>query len=249
MMLKNYQQSPLPVLSAGKGYLVVDKPAGMAVHNRPGADVCSMMKDFILSHSRIRQKAAFSEEFGIHALNRLDKTTSGLLLLTCTPEAHRHLANQLTQGRIRKEYIAIVHGALYPALRQEWLQWNLPLTKTAAGRSNPQGKGKRVACDTRLRILHHSRRYTMIQCNLITGRTHQIRRHAALDGHSILGDQRYGSKRSCRYLAEHHSFKRLALHASSLTLTFAGTSGCQRIESALPLSMRQLFEHDLESKP
>jgi 23S rRNA-/tRNA-specific pseudouridylate synthase len=119
------------------------------------------------------------------------------------------------------------------------------LTADAAGRNDPMGKGKRMPCITRWRILDYSRHYTLIDCEPLTGRKHQIRRHAKLAGHPVVGDRRYGSARSLAYLRQHRGFNRLGLHAHALTLRLPGESRTTTFHSGgLPQAMRQLLEMD-----
>ncbi|MEJ2040304.1 MAG: RNA pseudouridine synthase, partial [Desulfosarcinaceae bacterium] len=196
------EASPLHIAAHGKGWLVVEKPAGLSVHNDPDRDLISLMARF--------------PGFGLHAVHRLDRDTSGLILLACRRDVFHALNHQFTQGKVDKEYLALVHGRLEQPPDRQWANWDFSLAKTSGGRTNIPGNGKRLPCLTRYRVEGSTNRYTLLRCRLVTGRKHQIRRHAALAGHPVLGDRRYGSSRACRYLARHHHFTRLALHAALL---------------------------------
>ncbi len=205
---------PFPVIAHGPGWMVVEKPSRMTIHNDPGRDLCSLLAHYLQTNNMM----GLDPQFGLHAVHRLDRETSGLVLLAGRRDVFEFLSKKFAQGLVQKEYLAVVHGAVPITLGEAWEEWHWTLTKKAAGRANIQGQGKRVTCTTRFRTLTHSRHYTLLKCILVTGRRHQIRRHAALAGHPILGDLRYGSKRACRYLAENHNFTRLALHAASLSI-------------------------------
>lgn len=189
---------------------------------------------------------AFDAQFGLHPVHRLDKETSGAILLACRKRVFDFFSRQFSRGTVAKQYLALVHGHLpAPTAPDGWGEWTKPLTQKAGGRRNPQGSGKRSACRTRYRVIQRSRHYTLVECRLHTGRIHQIRRHAALSGHPVVGDRRYGSMRACRYLAKHRNFKRLGLHSAALTLKLPDTHALQRFETdQLPQSVQQLIKND-----
>mgnify|MGYP001822044794 CR=1 FL=1 len=178
--------------------MLVEKPSGITIHNDPGRDLSSQLAGYLQTYDMM----GLDPQFGLHAVHRLDRETSGLVLLAGRHDVFEFLSEQFAEGLVQKKYLAVVHGTVPITPGDQWQQWTQPLARKAGGRSHIQGKGKRVACTTRFRALRHSRHYTLLICILVTGRMHQIRRHAALAGHPILGDLRYGSKRACRYLAE-----------------------------------------------
>ncbi len=111
--------------------------------------------------------------------------------------------------------------------------------KEAGGRNNPAGKGKKVKAVTRYKILSQSPHYALLEIELLTGRKHQIRRHAKLAGHPVTGDSRYGSKRSIQFLKEKANYHRLGLHA--FQLGFQDQSSWVTITSdRIPLEMDML---------
>ncbi len=206
------------VLAAGRGWLAVNKPVGMTVHNAPGNDVCSIALERIKKDGFLKEKVLPDMDFSIHPVHRLDKETSGVLVLAATPDVLSGLSGQFKSRDVRKHYIALLHGTLsLPEREAEWGVWQWPLSKSAAGRRNPKGTGKKFPSETRYRIITPTPRYTLVDIEILSGRTHQIRRHAKLAGHPVVGDRRYGSTRAIRFLEENHHFSRLALHAQSLT--------------------------------
>lgn len=240
----------IPVLASGPGWVAVDKPAGMSVHNAPGQDLCSLVSE------GIRQDAALRDRIGaaaFHPVHRLDRETSGVVLLAAGPEMFRFFSEQFTSRTIRKCYAAILHGRVEPAPDKDgWGLWDWPLSKSAGGRSHPQGPPPRQASRTKYRVMGHSLHYTQVELELLTGRTHQIRRHAKLAGHPVVGDARYGSERAIRFLKECCGFDRLALHAQALTIRLPDPNEPLTIETPqLPDPMRLLFENDrnIEIRP
>jgi RluA family pseudouridine synthase len=236
----------IPVLAMGKGWLVVDKPAGLTVHNASGRDLCSLTSVRIQEEAALKGQIDMDPDFGVNPVHRLDKETSGILLLAGNRERFRFFSNQFESRQVKKQYIAILHGRLEkPEEADSWGTWGWPLSETAGGRHNPEGPGTRKDCQTCYRVLEHSAHYTMVEIALLTGRTHQIRRHAKLSGHPVVGDARYGSTRAINYLVRNFAFDRLALHARSLTLQLADGKAPETIETpAIPRQMRDLFQND-----
>jgi 23S rRNA-/tRNA-specific pseudouridylate synthase len=233
----------LPIIGCGPGWLVAEKPAGMSVHNDPHHDLCGVLSAHLQSDKSLSRTLSFDPEYGLHPVHRLDKETSGVILLACQREVFHHFSLQFSQGEVRKRYLALVHGMVPQT--EEWGLWHWPLNPKAAGRRNIRGLGKLSPSITRYHSEQCSAHYTLLACQPLTGRTHQIRRHAALSGHPIVGDLRYGSRRACRYVAEHHGFTRLALHADGLSVIPPESTDLQTFESAgLPAVIKNLIECD-----
>ncbi|RJQ65607.1 MAG: RNA pseudouridine synthase [Desulfobacteraceae bacterium] len=235
----------IPVIRSGPGWLILDKPAGLSVHNEPGADLLSLVNGFFSNRPCIAQAHDFTPEFGFHAVNRLDRSTSGLILAACRQEVLSFLARQFESRTVKKIYRAVLHGHFLQETEQEGGIWNFPLSPDAAGRNDPQGGGRLLPCSTRYRVLARSAHYSLAELEPLTGRMHQIRRHAAMSGHPVAGDRRYGTRRSIAFLSRNLHFERLALHAYGLTLTLPGEALPETIESdGIPADMRALFEED-----
>ena len=236
----------IPVLAMGRSWIVVDKPTGLTVHNASGRDLCSLASAQIQKGITLREQIDMDPDFGIHPVHRLDKETSGVILLAVNRESFRFFSNQFESRQVKKQYIAILHGRLEKLEENDlWGTWGWPLSETAGGRQNPEGSGNRKDCRTRYRVLEHSSHYTMVAIELLTGRTHQIRRHAKLAGHPVVGDARYGSTRAINYLKRNVGFDRLALHARSLTLQLPDGKVPETIETpAVPSQMWDLFQND-----
>lgn len=240
--------SPIPVITWGNGWLAVNKPSGLSVHNEIGNDVRSQLNRYLVTAGEFASEVGYDSGYGLHAVHRLDKETSGVLLLACRRHVFEHFAAQFAAGEVRKRYLALVHRAMSHETEKEAAgRWEWPLTRSAGGRGNPQGKGKRVPCTTLYSVRQTSPRYTLLECELLTGRKHQIRRHAGLAGHAVLGDRRYGSMRACRFLETHVGFRRLALHAAVLEIRCPDELHPRRFEALpLPPDIRALIERDLQ---
>ncbi|HSO18122.1 MAG TPA: RNA pseudouridine synthase [Desulfosarcina sp.] len=234
---------PVVGLAAGRGWLVVEKPCGLSIHNAPGSDLCSVV---LAALKQGWLPAAGDARSRVHAVHRLDRDTSGVVLLALDPQTLAWFGGQFAARTVHKRYLAMIHGRLDGSTAgATWCVWDQPLTASAAGRKDPMGRGSRLPCATRWRMLDQGRRYTLIECEPLTGRKHQIRRHAKLAGHPVVGDRRYGSSRSRDYLVRHHRFDRLGLHAHSLGIRLRGESQNTVFRSAgLPPAMAQLLTFD-----
>ena len=234
------------ILEYQKGWLAVDKPFGLSVHNEPGNDLVYMLSDRIRSDALLTKHLGINGSFRIHPVHRLDKETSGVILLATDVRVLRDLSELFVKGRVKKRYIALVHGGFdQEARNHQYNIWDYPLSKTAGGRKYPVGKGTLVNCMTRYRVLQHSTRYSLLEIELITGRKHQIRRHAKLSGHPVTGDTRYGSKKSVCYLRNTLSYHRLGLHCKCLEFIPPGQKEEVCITSKNPLTdMVQLLLND-----
>jgi len=231
------QPIPLRIIFEDEHLLVVDKPAGLVVHpaagNRDGTLVNALLHHCGGSLSGIGGVA----RPGI--VHRIDKDTSGLLVVAKTDVAHEGLARQFAAHSISRRYLAIVAGI--PRLAEGTV--NAPLARSAANRKKiaivAEGRGKRAV--THWRRLEQLKDAALVECRLETGRTHQVRVHMASLGHPLLGDPVYGRSGSHRKLLQQLNFHRQALHAAALGFTHPVTKGSLSFDSALPSDMQELF--------
>ncbi|MFH1154012.1 MAG: RNA pseudouridine synthase [Pseudomonadota bacterium] len=240
---------PIPVLARGKGWIAVEKPCGMSVHNQPGQDLISRVTRILSLESPVDEPGFPGPDARIQPVHRLDMETSGVLLLALDLETLRYLSGEFEQGRVTKTYVALVHGQVpVPDTPDRVGVWDSPLSKTSSGRTDPVGKGKTVPARTGFRILGCSFHYTLLEIRLFTGRQHQIRRHAKISGHPVTGDARYGSRRAVSWLRSHRSFDRLGLHAHSMAFVPPGKTGAVTVMSmGIPAQMLDLIETDGEA--
>ncbi len=236
----------IPILGAGQGWLVVEKPSGLSVQEKGGEDLCSALQGRIKTDPNLCHMVDYDPQFGVQPVHRLDRETSGVILVAFHSKAFSHFAKQFQRHQVRKRYVALLHGELpEPNGERGWGLWNWPLSREAGGRFHPEGTGEAIQCETRFRVVRRSTHYTLVECDLTTGRKHQIRRHARLAGHAVLGDTRYGTRRSLKFLQEELGFNRLALHSFSLQVQPPGSVTAQVFQSPeIPAEILRLLEQD-----
>ncbi len=232
------QDIPLRVIFEDEHLLVVDKPAGLVVHpaagNRDGTLVNALLHHCRGSLSGIGGVA----RPGI--VHRIDKDTSGLLVVAKTDVAHEGLAKQFAAHSIDRRYLAIVSGV--PKASEGTI--DAPLARSAANRKKiaivAGGRGKRAVTHwKRLTVLSDA---ALAECRLETGRTHQVRVHMASIGHPLLGDSVYGGiPKTHRRLLNDLGFHRQALHAAELGFVHPVTKRRLSFASAMPPDMQELF--------
>lgn len=218
--------------------LVVDKPAGMVVHPAAG-NLDGTLVNALLHHcaGRLSGIGGVARPGIVH---RIDKGTSGLLVVAKTDRAHEGLAAQFARHSIERRYQAIVAGLPSPPAGTV----DAPLARSAANRQKmaivAEGRGKRAV--THYRLVQPLRAASLVECRLETGRTHQVRVHMASIGHPLLGDPTYGRARSDhRQLLNQLDFRRQALHAAHLGFVHPITKEHLSFESAVPPDMQELF--------
>ncbi|MGI9319309.1 MAG: RluA family pseudouridine synthase [bacterium] len=220
----------IPVLYEDQAMLVVNKPAGLAVHGGSGLDY-----GLIEAIRKLRPDLAF-----IELVHRLDRETSGCLMLAKSRLALIALQSQLSESRtMRKHYVALVKGQL----GQEELIVKLPLAQTRS-----QNGIKRVVVQIGGQPSHtvfRSRQVfagsTLVEVELKTGRMHQVRVHAASSGHPIAGDRLYGEKDFNRQMKKLGN-RRLFLHAERLRLQHPESGTTQDLYAPLPVSLEQVIK-------
>ncbi|HEU4877414.1 MAG TPA: RluA family pseudouridine synthase [Sphingomicrobium sp.] len=232
------QDIPLPIVYEDEHLLVVDKPAGMVVHpaagNRDGTMVNALLHHCGGSLSGIGGVA----RPGI--VHRIDKDTSGLLVVAKHDLAHVGLARQFADHSIDRRYLAIVSDV--PRLLGGTV--DAPLARSPHDRVKiaimPEGKGKHAVTHwKRLSVLNNA---ALVECRLETGRTHQIRVHLASIGHPLVGDPVYGrTRKEHRQLLKDLAFERQALHATRLGFIHPVTKRRLSFDSVLPSDMQELF--------
>ena len=233
------QDIPLVVVYEDEHLLVIDKPAGLVVHpaagNRDGTLVNALLHHCGPSLSGIGGVA----RPGI--VHRIDKDTSGLLLVAKSDVAHEGLSKQFADHSIERVYAAIVTGV--PTMLTGTV--DAPLARSDTDRKKvavvKSGRGKRAVTHWKLRTA--LRDAALVECRLETGRTHQVRVHLASIGHPLLGDPVYGRspKQRQRELLARLGFKRQALHAEALGFVHPVTNARLSFASALPSDMQELF--------
>ncbi len=221
-----------PILFEDDALIAVDKPAGLAVHGGSG-----------ISHGLIeRLRAARPQARFLELVHRLDRDTSGVLLVAKRRSALTGLHAQLREGRTDKRYLVLVRGAWRGAARTV----ELPLTKFVTGegerRVRVEREGQRARTVFRLLRAWPETEppLSLLEAQLHTGRTHQIRVHLAHIGFPLAGDDKYGDFAWNRTLAK-QGLKRMFLHARRLGFVHPLTSEAMAIESPLPEDLTQFL--------
>nr|WP_310523629.1 RluA family pseudouridine synthase [Polymorphobacter sp.] len=232
------QDIPLTIVYEDESLLVVDKPAGLVVHPAAG-NYDGTMVNALLHHcaGRLSGIGGVARPGIVH---RIDKDTSGLLVVAKTDPAHEFLSRQFAAHTVDRRYVAVVMGhPVPPAGRIEGA-----LARSTANRQKmaivPDGKGKRAV--THYRTVQVLRGSAQVECRLETGRTHQIRVHMASIGHPLLGDAVYGrTPGSLSGVLKDLGFARQALHAATLGFVHPVTQEKLSFESALPADIVELI--------
>ena len=217
------EEGPLTIIYEDEWTLVVNKPAGVVVHptykNTSGTILNAVLW-------RVRDRPGAQP--GI--LTRLDKDTSGVVVIALMPDVHATMQKDAAAGRTTKHYLAVVVGS--PEPRQG--QIVLPLARDAGDRRRVVVTPDGAPCETRYEVLSCHEGQSIVRCELVTGRTHQIRVHLAARGWPILGDRVYGTP--------DENVARQALHAWRVSLLHPITRQPLEFEAPIPADMRHLFE-------
>ena len=219
-----------PVAYEDPALLVVDKPAGVAVHGGSGVS-------FGVIESL---RAARPEAKALELAHRLDRDTSGLLIVAKKRSALVELHRMLREGEIEKVYLAVAKGKVESrTLRQ-------PLHKyvNAKGERRVSVQEGGMAAETRVKALKSSPEFTFLEIRLLTGRTHQIRVHLSHAGHPLLGDGKYGDF-ELNHRLEKQGVRRLFLHASRLAFPHPISKEAIDLKAPLPAEMKKFVDAHL----
>jgi len=235
------QDIALTVVYEDEHLLVVDKPAGMVVHPAAGNPDGTLV-NALLHHCRGKLSGIGGvARPGI--VHRIDKGTSGLLVVAKSDVAHEGLARQFADHSIERVYLAVCNGRPNPPSGT---------IATRIGRSDanrkkmavlPKDSSRGKHAITHYRTLRELKGCSLVECRLETGRTHQVRVHLSSIGHALLGDSVYGRPNSwVREVLQRLGFRRQALHAAVLGFVHPVTGDELRFESVLPPDIKELID-------
>lgn len=219
---------PIEIVYEDSDVAVVNKPQGMVVHPSAG-HASGTLVNALLYH--VKDLSTINGVVRPGIVHRIDKDTSGLLMIAKNDKAHQALAQELKEKKSLRQYVAIVHG-------------NLPndrgVIEAPIGRSDKDRKKQAVTAKgkpalTRFQVLEHFGDFTLVELTLETGRTHQIRVHMAYIGHPIAGDPVYGPRKT---LAGHGQF----LHAKTLGFTHPTTGELMTFSVDAPAIFQETLE-------
>jgi 23S rRNA pseudouridine1911/1915/1917 synthase len=225
------ERMALDIVYEDDAVLVVNKPAGLVMH--PGS---GNWKGTLLN-ALLEYAPATAAVARAGIVHRLDKDTSGLVVVAKTPEAQTSLVRQLQARSVKREYLALVHGAVKADGEVSAAVGRHPRERTRMA-VVPGGR----SALTRYRVLARFAAATLLQCSLATGRTHQIRVHMHSIGHPLVGDPVYGDRRRTRTGPRLDGFRRQALHAQRLSFVHPVSGTAVSFEAPLPEDMRALVD-------
>lgn len=220
---------PLDIIYEDKSIIVINKQRGMVVHPAAG-NYSGTLVNALLKHCRDLSGINGIIRPGI--VHRLDKDTSGVMVVAKNDAAHISLAKQIKARTAGRKYLAIVHGNI---------QADDGMITAPIGRHPNDRKKMAVTFTnskeaiTNFHVVERFSEYTLIRCKLLTGRTHQIRVHMAYIGHPVVGDPKYGPYR------QHFNINGQALHSAELTLNHPETNEKMVFSAPLPQDMKDIL--------
>lgn len=224
------QHIPLNIVYEDKDLIVVNKPAGMVVHPAPG-NYSDTLVNALLAHCE--DLSGINGVYRPGIVHRIDKDTTGLLVVAKNENTHRALAKQLKDHSITRKYIALVKGVINE---------DRGIIDAPIGR-NPADRKKMAVVEwnskeavTHFCVINRYTRYTLIELRLETGRTHQIRVHMAYIGHPVVGDPDYGKQGEL-------GTKGQMLHAAVLGFIHPGRGEYMAFEAPLPIEFQNIIEN------
>jgi 23S rRNA pseudouridine1911/1915/1917 synthase len=230
---------PLVIAYEDAHLIVVDKAAGMVVHPAAG-NLDGTLVNALLAHCK-GQLSGIGGVARPGIVHRIDKDTSGLMVVAKSDQAHEGLARQFKDHSIRRVYQAIVNGlpTKLAGTVDTWIGRSDGDRKKMAVQR--EGRGKHAI--THYKVVQRMHGSALIECRLETGRTHQVRVHMAHLGHPLLGDPAYGRQTRHRELLQTLGFQRQALHAARLGFIHPVDGSDLDFASSMPRDMQELFSH------
>lgn len=222
---------PLSILYEDEDLIAVDKPAGMVVHPAPGHDHGTLVHA-ILHHCPDLQGVGGEQRPGI--VHRLDKDTSGIILVAKNDRAHRFLQDQFRARTIAKTYLALLIGQLEPRRGRIDAAIGRHPRRRKQMAILPAGQGR--SASTSYEVIAYYGNASLVAAHPHTGRTHQIRVHFASLGHPVVGDTLYGPRRDSYHLGRHF------LHAHRLSFRRPSDQTLLTLESHLPPELQALLD-------
>ena len=219
---------PLEIVYEDDDLLVVNKPSGMVVHPAPGHPTGTLV-NAVLYHCNQLSDMNGDNRPGI--VHRIDKDTSGLLIVCKNNYTHRHIAEQLKNKTSVRKYVAIVTGSIGHNLGKI----NAPIGRDPDNRQKMAVVENGKEAVTHFKVLDRYRDFTLIELRLETGRTHQIRVHMSFINHPVLGDPLYGVKKQVDSFGQY-------LHAQTIGFVHPRTNEYMEFSSELPIEFQNKIE-------
>ena len=215
-------KSKLEILYEDSDVLVINKPAGVIVHPQNENDERDSISQILLDEKRVKKDAGDVLRPGI--VHRLDKDTSGVLIIARNKKTHHYLVNQFKKKLVQKSYLALVLGK--PEHPEGII--NSPIGRGKNRKKMAlasEGDGKNAVSQYKvLESYNYGGKYTftLLEVKIFTGRTHQIRVHLAAIGNPVLGDHEYGNRKANTFCSKKFDLNRQFLHAEEVKFTLPG---------------------------
>jgi 23S rRNA pseudouridine1911/1915/1917 synthase len=255
------EEIPLDIIYEDDDLAIVNKPAGMMVHAGAGATEGNRNRGTLVNAllHHFSSLSGISGEMRPGIVHRLDKETSGLIVVAKNDEAHRKLAAQFARREVKKTYIAMVHG--WPKKDRGTISASISRDRVRRTRMTTRGASGREAI-THYRVTRRLDtafgKFTLLEMKIDTGRTHQIRVHLSSLGHPVVGDSLYGAPRDLLRVANSRRkgdsaelpplhLERNFLHAADLEFSHPATGEKINVKAALPTALQDFVE-ELEKK-
>ena len=222
---------PLKIVYEDDDFAIIDKPQGMTVHAGAGNTRGTLVNALLFN---LQSLSSINGKIRPGIVHRLDKDTSGLLVVAKNDTAHLSLSKQIAEKSCKREYLALLEGVLKEDEGRIVTQIGRDSKDRLKMAVLPQGKGRRA--ETEFFVVKRFQNNTLVRFNLKTGRTHQIRVHAKYLSHPVVGDKLYG------YQKQRFHLEGQLLHACRLTMTHPSTGAVMSFTSPLP----DYFERVLE---
>jgi 23S rRNA pseudouridine1911/1915/1917 synthase len=233
---------PIRIVYEDEHLVVLDKPAGMVVH--PGAGHSGgTLVNALLHH--VKDLSGIGGELRPGIVHRLDRGTSGLMVVAKSDLAHQELSRQFSDREVDKEYVALVWGLVQPGRRID-----APIGRDPGNRQKMSTRARRARnAVTRVTFARHYKGVSLLKVAIATGRTHQIRVHLSAIGHPIVGDATYGGvhRRTGSHLRAVQRLERPFLHSARLAFTHPADGRRVEFDSPLPLDLQVVLD-DIEQR-
>ena len=239
------EEIPLDILYEDDDLAAINKPAGLTVHAGAGVKSGTLVNALLHHFGRLSNQG---DDLRPGLVHRLDRMTSGVLLVAKNDLAHRRLAEQFQARQVRKTYWALVHGnpakqrrggRVVVVEKQRWTRLEMPIGRDTRRRTRMAPRPAGRAAQTDFRVLRELGKYTLLEVRIATGRTHQIRVHLAAIGHPVVGDRLYGAPAADPNLPK---LGRFLLHAKEIQFLHPSTGADVQIEAPLPAEFSSLLE-------
>jgi 23S rRNA pseudouridine1911/1915/1917 synthase len=227
---------PIDVLFEDEHIIAVNKPPGMVIYPAAGHSSGTLMNAIAF---RCKKLASVGMPLRPGVVHRLDKETSGLIIIAKDDDAYYSLVNQFKQKEVEKEYVALVYGTP----KRSSGEINAEIGRSTSDRKKMSTRTKRgKEAVTQYKVINDLNAASLVKVRIITGRTHQIRVHFASSGHPVLGDKTYGKKTAIKFRQKAIQFKRQMLHSHILKFKHPATGEAIKLTAPVPEDIKKAIE-------